>query len=114
RQYFRRIGPTKEWAENNYYHLPLSKQDASLIPVNAFWTDFADWDGKSPFLSTHVSEASRNFAEMMFALSVLDLPFDAPKHVTRTENGQFTLTAGGRLLAFHEQITPAEAAAGQT
>ena len=114
RQFFRRIGPTKEWAENNYYQLPIGKQDAELIPINAFWRDYAAWDGKSPFLSTHLAEASRNFSEMLLALAVLDLPFEAPKHQTRSENGQYTLTAGGLLLAFHKEITPAAPAGEQT
>ncbi len=113
RQFYRRIGPTKEWAENNYYQLPIGKQDENLVPINAFWKDFAAWDGKSPFLSTHLAEASRNFSEMMLALAVLDLPFDAPKHQTRNENGQFTLTSGGLLLAFHKQIIAAAPAGEQ-
>ncbi|MEI9895261.1 MAG: hypothetical protein WDN28_15560 [Chthoniobacter sp.] len=51
RQFFRALGPTKEWAENNYYQLPLAQQGADLITVNAFWRDYAAWDGKTPFVS---------------------------------------------------------------
>lgn len=109
RAYYRKLGATKEWAENNYYQLPIEKQDASLVTINAFWRDYATWDGKSPFLSVNVAEASRNFTEMMLALAVLDLPFesDAPKHTTKTENSAFTLTAAGSMIAFHKQIKPA-------
>jgi hypothetical protein len=84
--YYRRLGPTKEWAENNYYHLPIEQQNAQLIPVNAFWRDFAAWmasGAKAPFLSSNFTEANRNFSEIMFALAVLDLPFEAAKHTTR-------------------------------
>ena len=62
--YYRRLGPTKEWAENNYYQLPIEQQNAELITINAFWRDFAAWvaeGSKAPFLSPHVAEASRNF-----------------------------------------------------
>lgn len=107
RQFFRTLGPTKEWAENNYYQLPLAQQNADLIKINAFWRDYAAWDRKSPFLSAHVAEASGNFSEMMCALAVLDLPFESPKNVTKSEGGRFTLTAGGPLIAFHKEIKPA-------
>ncbi|MEQ1860487.1 MAG: hypothetical protein ABMA13_11180 [Chthoniobacteraceae bacterium] len=115
--YYRKLGPTKEWAENNYYHLAIEQQGPELIPVNVFWRDFAAWiaDGaKAPFLSAHFAEAHRNFAEMMLALAVLDLPFDAPKHVTKTEGTRFTLTAGGPLVVVHKEILPAAPADGQT
>ncbi len=112
RAYFRELGPTKEWAENNYFKLPIGEQNAGLITINAFWRDYAAWDGKAPFLSANVAEASRNFSEMMLALAVLDLPFDAPKHATKSDGGAFTLTAAGPLIAFHREIKPAAAAQG--
>jgi hypothetical protein len=110
RAFFRALGPTKEWAENNYYQLPLAQQTAALIPISAFWRDYAAWDGKTPFVSANLAEAGRNFSEMLLALAVLDLPFESPKHVSRSDAGQFTLTAGGPLIAFHKEIKPALAA----
>ena len=47
---------------------------------------------------------------MMLALAVLDLPFESPKHTTKAEGGQLTLTAGGPLIVFHKEIKPATAA----
>lgn len=114
RQFFRALGPTKEWAENNYYQLPLAQQGADLITVNAFWRDYAAWDGKTPFVSANLTEAAHNFSEMVLALAVLDLPFESPKHTTRVDNGQFTLTAAGPLIAFHKEIKPATPAPEQT
>jgi hypothetical protein len=110
RAFFRALGPTKEWAENNYYQLPLAQQTAALIPISAFWRDYAAWDGKTPFVSANLAEAGRSFSEMLLALAVLDLPFESPKHVSRSDAGQFTLTAGGPLIAFHKEIKPALAA----
>ncbi len=107
RKLYGRIGPTKEWAENNYYELPIARQNADLIPINAFWRDYAEWNGDGLFASTHVAEASRSFSEAMLALGLIDLPFEAPKHQTHAEDGQFTLTAGGVILVFHKEITPA-------
>jgi hypothetical protein len=109
RAYYRELGPTKEWAENNYYHLRITQQDGALIPVSGFWRDFAKWtaDGaQGGFVSPNVAEASHNFAEMMLALAVLDLPFDAPKHDGKTDAGKFTLTAGGPVIVFHKEIKP--------
>lgn len=49
---------------------------------------------------------------MMLALAVLDLPFapGASKHATKTENGAFTLTAGGPVIAYFPAATRAGAA----
>ncbi|RBP39068.1 autotransporter-associated beta strand protein [Roseimicrobium gellanilyticum] len=110
RAMYRALGPTKEWAENNYYKLRIEEQIADLVPVNAFWRDYAAWvasGSKGPFVSTEVAESHRNFTEMMLALAVLDLPFDAPKHLTKSENGQFTLTAAGPVIVYHKEIKPA-------
>ena len=110
RPFYRKLGAVKEWAENNYYELPIEDQDASLITINAFWRDYAAWDGKTPFLSAHVAEASRNFSEMMLALAVLDLPFEPGKHATKNENGAFTITAASPMIVFHKRIEPAQPA----
>ncbi|MEI9895260.1 MAG: hypothetical protein WDN28_15555 [Chthoniobacter sp.] len=62
----------------------------------------------------NLTEAAHNFSEMVLALAVLDLPFESPKHTTRVDNGQFTLTAAGPLIAFHKEIKPATPAPEQT
>ena len=110
RVFFRALGPSKEWAENNYYKLRIAEQNAELVTVNAFWRDYAAWvaaGSKGGFVSANVAEAGGNFTEMMLALAVLDLPFEAPKHSTKTENGRFTFTAGGPCLLYHKEIKPA-------
>ncbi|MBL9180012.1 MAG: hypothetical protein JNM65_18260 [Verrucomicrobiaceae bacterium] len=111
RAFYRALGPTKEWAENNYYKLRITEQDADLVTVNAFWRDYAAWvatGSKGGFVSSNVAEAHRNFTEMMLALAVLDLPFEAPKHTTKAENGQFTFTTGGPCILFHKEIKPVD------
>jgi hypothetical protein len=111
RVFYRALGPTKEWAENNYYKRRIDEQDAELITVNAFWRDYAAWvaaDSKGGFVSANIAEACHSFPEMMLALAVLDLPFEAPKHTTKAENGQFTFTAGGPCILFHKEIKPVD------
>ena len=90
-QLYRRLDETKEWAENNYYHLPIQQQVAELVPASAFWLDYAKAEGKTPFLSTHLADASHNFTEMMLALAVLDLPFAAAKHEAKFDGNKMKI-----------------------
>ncbi|HEV3021238.1 MAG TPA: hypothetical protein VGX76_02180, partial [Pirellulales bacterium] len=112
RQLYRKLDKTWEWAENNYHHLTIDQQTAGLIGVNAFWNDFARHDPATPFVSANLAAASRNFPEMLLALAVLDLPFEAPKHETQFEGLKMTLTPGGPMIIFHEQIQPSAAPDG--
>ncbi|MBA4064353.1 MAG: hypothetical protein C0501_11700 [Isosphaera sp.] len=107
RRLFRKLDPTQEWAENNYYKLRIQQQVAALVPEAEFWHDYARHDGKSPFLSRHLADASRNFTEMMFALSVLDLPFTPGMHQLTFDGGRMTMIPAGNMIAFHEEVRPA-------
>ncbi len=111
RQLYRKMDPTKEWAENNYYHLAIAEQHAGLITVNSFWRDYAQHDPTKPFLSTNIADASRNFTEMMLALAVLDLPFEPAKHESKFDGPQMTLAAGSPMIVFHEEVKAAQPAA---
>jgi hypothetical protein len=104
RQLYRKLDPTLEWAENNYYKRRITEQTAALVTVNPFWVDYARHAGNGPFLSRHLAEASRNFTEMMFALSVLDLPFDAGKHRVKFDGGRMELEPASPVIAFHEEV----------
>jgi len=110
RQFYRKLDKTQELAENNYYHLPIENQNADLVTVNPFWTDYANHSGTEPFFSKHAAEASRSFTEMMFALAVLDLPFEVVEAGTAYEGAKMTLSAKSPMLAFHKEIkeSPAE------
>jgi len=114
RQFYRKLDKTMEWAENNYYHLTIDQQNAGLIGVSAFWRDYAQHDPSKPFLSKNLAEGSRNFSEMMYSLAVLDLPFEAPKHTTKFDGTAMTLTPGGPLVVYHEEIQPTDAPDGKT
>ncbi|MEX2578347.1 MAG: hypothetical protein WD342_04750 [Verrucomicrobiales bacterium] len=101
---FRKLESTKEWAENNYYHLPIQDQNAELVTVNAFWKDFADWNGEGGFYSREFPAATRNFTEMMFVLAILDLPFSAEEHEIAVDENELKLTANSAVVVFHEEI----------
>lgn len=112
RELYRELGPTLEWAENNYYHLPIEQQNADLITVNAFWKDFADHDPATPFISRNLAEATGNFPEMLLALAVLDFPFESPVHTTEFEGTRMNLMVN-TVVVFHEEIKRSEAADGE-
>jgi len=113
RALYRKLDPTMEWAENNYYKLLITQQTGDLVPVNRFWADYAATDGKGTYLSRSLPVASSNFTEMMFALSMLDLPFEPAKHDVKFAAGKMSLTPGSRMIAFHEEVRPAEGKGGQ-
>ncbi len=104
RKFFQKLDKTQELAENNYYHLPIQQQVADLVKVNAFWSDFAAHDGKSPFLSKAFPETATSFTEMMLALAVLDLPFKATEPIEKVEGLSYTVQAGSPMLLFHREI----------
>jgi hypothetical protein len=107
---YRQTELTKEWAENNYWKLPIADQNAELIKPNRFWKDYALWDGQTPFLSANLSEAANSFSEIMLALAVLDLPLEADAKPAKSElkDGVLTLTPSARSLLFHQEIKAAE------
>ncbi|MFT6240178.1 MAG: hypothetical protein ACJAQT_002265 [Akkermansiaceae bacterium] len=110
-QLYRSLEPTKEWAENNYYKLPIAQHNYELIDENHFWLDLAKHGLKPGFGSRHLGEATGNFTEMMLALAFLDLPFDAPKHKDEIKDGDLNFTAGGAALLFHREVKEAGMAA---
>ena len=114
RQLYRQLDKTEEWVENNYYQLPIEQQNAELITVNAFWDDYARHVPGQPFYSIHVAEASRNFSEMMFALAVLDLPWQPKEHQTKLDQPKLAITAASPMIVYHQQVLPASQAETET
>ncbi|KIG12791.1 hypothetical protein DB30_00999 [Enhygromyxa salina] len=107
RALYRVVDKTKEWAENNYYKRTLADQGPELIPVNAFWRDFAEHLASAddrPFLSGQLVRATKNFAEMLCALALLDLPFEPTTPATELTGARMTLRANTPLVCFHEQV----------
>ena len=106
-QLYRRVEPTREWIENNYYKLLPTQQNAQLVTVNQFWKDYANHEGGS-FASQWFAEANGNFTEMMFALAVLDLPLSEVKEKVEIADGELTITADGPMIVLHQQNREAE------
>lgn len=113
RELYRKMDPTMEWAENNYRNLVIQAQTQDLVKVNRFWLDYANHDPAKPFLSRHFSEASGNFTEMMLALAILDLPFEAKKPVVKHEGHSLKMRLESHGIVLHEEVRPAEDAAAK-
>ncbi|OVE76015.1 hypothetical protein BVX97_02590 [bacterium E08(2017)] len=108
RQLYQKLEKTKEWVENNYYHKRITEQVAELVKIDAFWKEYAEWDGKGAFLSGKLNEAGDSFTEMMLALAVLDLPFKAGEHDYEYKDGGLVFTAASDAIVFHKQVQQAE------
>ncbi|MGK5094741.1 hypothetical protein WDW89_22370 [Deltaproteobacteria bacterium TL4] len=104
RPFYRKLEKTQEWVENNYYNLVPELQNASLIQVNRFWKDYARHNKETLFLSKYIAEASLNFSEIMFALSVLELPDKAEEHKVEYKGTQMELTAKSPMIVYYKAI----------
>jgi hypothetical protein len=112
RKLYRAPGATRRYVERNYWNVPITLQDADLVAPNAFWADFALADPSRPFVSPHVAEVamSGSFAEMMLALSVLDLPFEKGEQDVSVDGTRMSLQTSDPLLLVRQEIAPAELA----
>ena len=107
--FYRAPEKTRELAENNYFETPIDQQNASLIPLNAFWRDFAAYNGQGPFISENFAESSENLHSMLLALAVLDIPFEAAPRQEDTRETGLEITANGPMIVFRREFAPAEA-----
>lgn len=107
RQLYRAPEVTQELGENDYWHKAVDEQGPDLVPVNAFWRDYARRDPKRPFVSANLPVAASSFTEVMLALAVLDLPFAAARPTVTYEGARMRLVATGPCLVFHQQVRPA-------
>jgi len=112
RRLYSALEKTKEYAENNYYHVRIDDQDETLIGIKQFWNDYAAHDEKEPFYSGGFTGVVDNFSEMMMALAVLDLPFSSGKHEVSFDGATMEFMPGSPLVVCHREINemePAEA-----
>ncbi|MEM7455738.1 MAG: hypothetical protein AAF456_15400, partial [Planctomycetota bacterium] len=102
---YRPVAITREWIESNYWKLLPEQTVADRITPNRFWLDFANHkDG--PFVSPHFAEANRNLTEVIFAMAVLDLPFDGEEHEFQYADASMTLNPAGPMVVLHQQVRP--------
>lgn len=111
RTLYRGVDPTRRYAEQNYWRLPIEQQDGELIAAAAFWRDYALAAPDQPFCPPTVATATGNLTGMLLALAVLDLPFVAQEHQRDVDGARVALTAGSPLLLARRELVPAAPAA---
>ncbi len=104
---YRAVEPTREWAETNYYRLPIGSHTHDLIAESRFWLDYVRHEKGKAFGSRHLGEAARNIHETLLALAVLDLPFDSPESSMDIDGPKLVFTAADSAIAFHREIKEA-------
>ena len=109
---YRAVGDTKMLVEHNNWQRRMQAGTANAVGTNSFWIDYATNKPGQPFVSASVIEATGSFLEMMMALSVIDLPFEAGKHEILTDGGKNTMRAASPLLLVRKEISSSEKADG--
>ncbi|NRA98065.1 MAG: hypothetical protein HRU14_17855, partial [Planctomycetes bacterium] len=112
--HYRAPEKTQSYVEHNYWHRGAGDSGPDMIPVNPFWVDYAERAHDRPFFSTHFPDASSCVAEMMFAISVLDLPFKPGKRTTARDGDRVTLEGSTPLLLVRKEIKEAAPSTGES
>lgn len=108
------VGVTKVFAERNYWSVMLHEQGGSLVAPDRFWLDFAQAAGATPFLSTNFPQATDSLNEMLLALAVLDLPFEAEAPKIEEAQGMRTVRTTSPVLAVRKELRESPKASSAT
>lgn len=101
---FTQLDATREWAESNYYRIPLKQQNAELVTVNPFWIDFMDRDPNQGVLSTQFHLAATNANAAIMALAMLDLPLESVPYQLEIRDGRWTAKSDKPIVVYIESI----------
>eukprot|EP01126_Amoeba_proteus_P053493 TRINITY_DN6520_c0_g1_i13.p1 TRINITY_DN6520_c0_g1~~TRINITY_DN6520_c0_g1_i13.p1 ORF type:complete len:1192 (-),score=285.06 TRINITY_DN6520_c0_g1_i13:75-3650(-) len=113
--FYTEVEPGKQWAETGYYNLQKSQQGSGLVPVNKFWRDYASHacgERKEPFISQNFIYAYASFTEVMFVISLLDLPFVSSHNVPQYADGSLVLQTESPVVVFHKELRETETVSG--
>jgi hypothetical protein len=104
---------TRLWREANYYK-NTKPADETLIPLNRFWLDLAQWDGKGPFLSPHFNACSTTANEALMCLALLDLPFKAERPEVTVDGSTLRVKARAPMLLFYKDTRRTDKVAAES
>lgn len=110
RSLYREVGETKMLVEHNYWQRRMENPTTDVVAANSFWVAYASRQADQPFVSASVIEATGSFLEMMMALSVIDLPFEAGKHEILTDGDKNSIRAATPMLLVRKEMTATEKA----
>lgn len=112
RPLYRGVADTEQLVEHNYHQRNPLEPTTDVVPVNRFWVDYALSPVDGPFVSPAIAQASGSFLEMMMALAVTDLPFEAGEHDVATDGDVRRLRAASPMLLVRKEIAPSESTDG--
>jgi len=107
---FVNVGTTNEYTEKFYYN----KQPSSIF-TNKFYLDFVEFlftndnIGNQNFLSQNFIYSSSSITEIIFVLSLLDLPFEKTKLETSQSDKDLKINTNGNLMVFCKEVVELEA-----
>lgn len=110
--FFRAPDMPQELAEQAYYRQPQAAQTASLVPAGRFWAEYAAHPDPTPFLSTDLLFTTTNATEMLLALAVLDLPFEAPPIARERKDGRTIVRSEQPVILLLRETRPTPIAPG--
>ena len=105
---------TRRYVESRYWGRTQRDAGQGMIPVHEFWLDLAAHESGTPFLSSNFFLASGHVNEMLLALALLDVPFEAGQHDSEVEGDRMRLTAASPLLFLRRELTDAALTDGQS
>jgi hypothetical protein len=105
------VRETQRLAESQYWKVPQGSRTSDLVSPSRFWLDYMEAPSGTTFLSTHFTLATRSVTEMLLALAVLDLPFEAGEQQRETQGDQRELKSTTAFLAVRRELRASEKAA---
>lgn len=100
---------TQTWIESDWWRVLPEDAGPDLVEPDPFWLDFAERDPSASFRSPHFAHAADNLTEMLLALAVLDLPFEAGEHAIEVDGRALSLRAASPLLVVRKDVLAAGA-----
>jgi hypothetical protein len=100
---------TQAWIESDYWRVRPEDAGPQLVGPDPFWLDFAERDPAASFRSPHFAHAADTLTEMLLALAVLDLPFEAGAHQIEVAGRALGLRAASPLLVVRKDVLEAAA-----
>ncbi|MEM8733639.1 MAG: hypothetical protein AAGG44_05440 [Planctomycetota bacterium] len=99
---FQSVDRTREWAESQYYRLPLREQSEDLIPASRFWEDYLEFvslgDEATRFLPKHLELSCQNINEAFAALALIDLPFEPEEWISEQQENNTLIQSPAAIL----------------
>ena len=107
RQLYRKLDPTEEWAENNYYHLPIEQQNARLDPGQRVLARLRQARPASAVPVAQPRRGRRATSPRCCSPWRCSTCRSRPASTRRKFDGpQMTCTPAARSIAFHEEVQP--------